>query len=423
MRALRAATIGSTVLALAAAGTVALAAPAAAAPCGNPGTSGSSGIPGLGTGSSGGPGGQSGRGPQGALPRFNGATTKTVSWVTGPRSENDTLNRFGISGTDLGISWKNAQGQTLMAYGDTFGNCNAPGQEWRFNVLLRSNDNDLANGITVPNAQPGNVTSGSVVSADRPNFARQLIEAVGVDYVEVTKIPTAAISIGDKQYINFMSVRKWGDAGRWDTNYSAIAESGDNGQTWETKLDTIRVNAPVTVPTVRQVQADNDKFQMNAYAKGKPGDDYIYQYGTPNGRFGSAYLARVKPADFLDLAAYEYYTNDSADPWKQELGNLKPVLAAPVSEMSASWNEYLQKYIVLYGTSDLGGGTVIRTADKPEGPFGPPTTLYNSLQLPGVYAPFIHPSSSGKDLYFTASSWGSYNVMLLRTDLTKVRTG
>ena len=55
-------------------------------------------------------------------------TTRTVGWVTGALSQNHTDARFGISGTDLGISWDNGSGQTLMAFGDTYGDCNAPGQ-------------------------------------------------------------------------------------------------------------------------------------------------------------------------------------------------------------------------------------------------------------------------------------------------------
>ncbi len=405
-------------LALAAAGALALAAPAAAAPCGNAGGSGSSLLPSFGSSSSGSGSspGSGPRGPQGPLPRLFGGNTQTVSWVTGPLSQNMTLDRFGISGTDLGISWDNGMGQTLMAFGDTFGNCDAADQEWRHNVLLRSKDDVLADGISVPDATYDDIASGSVVTQERPKFAQQLIDALGVDYVEVAAIPTTAISVGNEQYLNYMSVRAWGDPGHWDTNFSAIAVSNDNGQTWHTDPMTIRVNANVTIPDFPQVHADNGKFQMNAYVKGN--DGYIYQYGTPNGRFGNAYLARVLPANILKLSEYEYYTNDDANRWSKDFGNLKAVLSQPVSEMSAAWNDYLQKYIVLYGTT---GATVIRTADRPEGPFSAPKTLFNAAQLGGVYAPFVHPASKGKDLYFTASSWEDYNVMLLRTDLAKIR--
>ena len=34
-------------------------------------------------------------------------STTWVGWVTGPNSLNDTLDRFGIAGTDVGIMWDN----------------------------------------------------------------------------------------------------------------------------------------------------------------------------------------------------------------------------------------------------------------------------------------------------------------------------
>ena len=52
------------------------------------------------------------------------ATATRVQWLTGP--ETDSYKRFGISGTDLGITWDNGSAtnpQVLIAFGDTFGNC------------------------------------------------------------------------------------------------------------------------------------------------------------------------------------------------------------------------------------------------------------------------------------------------------------
>ena len=418
MPTLRSATIGSIVVALTAATTVALAAPATAAPCGNQGGNGSSLIPGIGDFGSSSGAGNVDAGPQGPLPTIVGGNTQAVSWVTGPRSDTRTLDRFGISGTDLGISWDNGSGQTLMAFGDTFGDCGAAGQEWRHNVLLRSDDVNLADGISVPDPAPGNRRSGSVVTAERPRFSQQIIDALDLPAVEITTIPTAAISVGDTQYINYMSVRAWGNPGRWDTNYSAIAVSRDNGQTWTPELATVRVNSGVTIKGVEQLHADNSKFQMSAYLRGN--DGFIYQYGTPNGRYGAVYLARVKAADILDLTKYEYYSNNSADHWPNTMGDLKAIAPAPVSEMSVAWNEHLKKYVMLHGIESQGR-LVLRTADRPEGPWSGAKTLLNLAQTTGgIYAPYIHPGSDGRYLYFTASRWSDYNVMLLRTDLDRI---
>lgn len=91
------------------------------------------------------------------------STATTVGWVTGPNS--DSYSRFGISGADLGIMWDNGQTganrQVLIAFGDTFGNCNVAAQEWRKNTLFRSADRNLADGMSIPNPVPGNIYAGS----------------------------------------------------------------------------------------------------------------------------------------------------------------------------------------------------------------------------------------------------------------------
>src|SRR5262249_16683502 len=68
-----------------------------------------------------------------------GAPTSVVDWVTGPNGPNKTLERFGISGTDLGVAWDNGDPgnrQVLMAFGDTFGYCKVHGQQWRYNTMF-----------------------------------------------------------------------------------------------------------------------------------------------------------------------------------------------------------------------------------------------------------------------------------------------
>src|SRR5262245_39963545 len=79
--------------------------------------------------------------------------TSLVGWVTGPDSANKTIEKFAITGTDLGIMWDNGDPgahQVLMAFGDTYGYCGVRGQQWRYNTLMRSQDGSLANTIRAP---------------------------------------------------------------------------------------------------------------------------------------------------------------------------------------------------------------------------------------------------------------------------------
>src|SRR6185295_3331620 len=110
--------------------------------------------------------------------------TSLVGWVTGPNSPNKTLERFAVSGTDLGIMWDNGSRQILMAFGDTSGYCSAPGNQWRYNVLMRSQDDSLADTVKV---------------ADSPLYARgiskQIVNSTKWAPDETGIIPTAGISV------------------------------------------------------------------------------------------------------------------------------------------------------------------------------------------------------------------------------------
>ena len=90
--------------------------------------------------------------------------------------------------------------------------------------------------------------------------------------------------------------------------------------------------------------------------------------------------------------------------------------------MSVQYNEYLKKYVVLYG--DQFNNIVMRTSDTPAGHLVEAKVLM-AQQSGGIYAPMLHPWSpstagTGSDLYWNLSLWSEYNVMLMKTDLTKI---
>ncbi len=127
-------------------------------------------------------------------------------------------------------------------------------------------------------------------------------------------------------------------------------------------------------------------------------------------------MARVSPASCQTSGRTSTGT-PTANAWVP--GNpaaATPVIPGPVGELSAQFNTYLKQYLVLYcnGPNDV----VMRTASAPQGPWGPEQLLVTSAEIPGgIYAPFLHPWSTGKELYFNLSLWSAYNVMLMRTVL------
>lgn len=331
-------------------------------------------------------------GRDGRLPSLHGRTT-AVAHLTGPLSSNDTVRRFGVLGTDLGIMWDNGKGQVLTAFGDTFGLtidpfCGFVG-DWRSNVLLRSGDRNLSDGMSFDNA-----------ALDRPGHAKEIIPSQKIVGVETTVIPTSGTAVGDTQYINFMSVRSWGAPGQWVTNFAGIAYSTDNGEKWTVDPTTVRPNLP----------GGFDNFQMASYLQH---DGWLYQFGTPPGRSGDARLARVRPDAVRNTAAYEYWDGRGWVP--TDPGVAASVIPGPVSELSVQWNEHLGAFISLY--TDGSNSIVMRKAPSPEGPWGAPDVLVSSRDVPELYGAYIHPWSSGSDLYFLATTWSDYNVMLMRTAL------
>lgn len=418
--------------------------------------------------------------------------TQVRGWVTGPSifdPPNHTPENFGIYGTDLGIMWDNglqgAQQQILMAFGDTF---SGPGMQggWRSNVLLRSADRLLDNGLGVlaPGAYSStnpDIFSGSPLAGT--NFSKQLVYGIpgtigllGIPSLfgsEVTMIPTAGISLpydnelGARQYMNVMSVRQWGPSGLWTTNYSAIAYSDDNGENWTLDPETIRSGGYLRAFGHPYVEG-NDNFQQGAFVRGvEVGDDglalrdgngdlvhdgYVYSYGTPSGRVGSAYLSRVSEGDILELDSYEYWNGSG---WSGSPSDAVPVvppnsenplaglislanniiglLGIPVSipngdvgEISVQYNEYLDEYIMLY--TDGSGRVVMRTSNTPEGLWSDTTVLATSTRFPGLYAPMIHPWSGTDNidddpqyLYWNLSQWDAYNVEFIKTDLSPLK--
>jgi hypothetical protein len=333
------------------------------------------------------------------IPVLNGTTglpnlvgrSRAIFQVTGMASPNATEN-YNVLGTDLGIMWDNGRGEMLTAFGDTAG-VGLPNLlagsfwAWRSNILVRSHTQDPSDGIYFD-------------SAVRDVFgqARDLIPSPKIPFIEISRIPTAGISVNGVQYMSLMSVKSWDDVGQWTTNFSGLAASADNGETWA-DLDFTR----------RPDEGGNANFQMNAFVKS---GGWVYEYGTPSGRNHFAYVARVRENDIQNLAEYEYWDGGA---WRKNDVNAARPITGGVGEMSVMWNDYLGQFVML--TTDPWNSVVMRRASSPEGPWSPPEVLIDTRELPTAYAPSIFPYQTGRDLYFLTTVHSQYNVVLMRTTL------
>jgi catechol 2,3-dioxygenase-like lactoylglutathione lyase family enzyme len=335
------------------------------------------------------------------------ATATPVAALTGTQSINETEARYQVKGTDLGIMWTDERGQILIAFGDTFGagwngfgsgaSTDPAAVDWRSNTLARSNDHNPADGLSF------------AFVTDRPGHAKELLHALRQDGVEITKIPTGGVNVGGRNYMAYMSVRRFTEPAHWITNYNGIAYSDDGGQTWTDVPGTRRPNTP----------ALDDKFQMIAYARR---DGFVYAFGTPNGRFGNAYLARVPEQRILDLSAYEYWTRTG---WRQASSTIAtPIVAGPIGELSVRYDPVLKSWEMMTITTwetrtveKVRGEIVVRLAREPTGPWSAPIPVATYREYPTLYGGFLHPDSKGPDIYFTMTQHDRYNVSLMHARL------
>lgn len=324
--------------------------------------------------------------------------TKMIARVTGatPAGEtmpnpNQTHVNYDVGGTDLGIVWDKGSGEYFIAFGDT----NDTAGNWnRSNVLAISSDKNLEDGLTF-----------STMIQSRPGHAKEILPSKKINNDEMTVIPTAGVTVGNRHYIHYMSVNHWGPAGRWYTNYSGIAYSDDNGQNW-TKSPSAR--------WYNNTSTWNNPFQMAAFLKDS---GFVYMYATPNGRFGDVYLARVPENGLLNIGDYRYWDGNG---WSAAQSAARPVAIGVAGEMSVAYNTHFKRYIMTYLNEDRQA-IVMRDAATPIGPWsGERILVPGDFTGLGQYNAFMHPlSNDGPELYFIMSTWyPDYNTHLMKATLT-----
>lgn len=309
------------------------------------------------------------------------SSVNRVAQLTGPGSINDTPARWGVYGTDLGhMFWHDDA--LYMVFGDTFG---AGGADWRSNTMARIPSPDPAAGLRF----------GSMMTGPG-GAAAELLASRKIDDVEKTVIPTYGISVASRMFLHYMSVRHWGEPGQWDVNYSGLAYSDDGGHTW------------VKDPGARWPGGGN----LAQVAMVESGGD-VYLFGIPAGRSGGVQLSRVPEAELLDLSSYSYWDGRE---WGADPASASLVVPGPVGELSVGWNSYVRRWLMMY--LDVGRSAIVmRSAPHLTGPWGTEQVVATAEEYPELYAPYIVPMDTGRNVYFTMSQYGPYEVYLMRLRL------
>lgn len=331
-----------------------------------------------------------GRGMVGSL---EATELEVVQQLTGPGSANRTDERWGVVGTDLGHPFLH-RGDLYLTFGDTYGGGGLfrtggfGARDWRSNVMARIDEPD-----------PRGALRFTEMLSRPDGRARELLSRDMLPGEPETVIPTAGVSDGRRMFLHHMSVRSWDGPGRWTVGRSGIAYSDDDGDTWTVDPDA--------------VWGEGSGFAQVAYAQD---DGSVYVFGIPEGRFGDVRLARVSSDALLRPDAYRYWTGAG---WAPEEGRAVALVAGSVGELSVGWSGTHGLWLMMY-VDEERRAVVLRTAERVTGPWSEARPLVPAARFPTLYAPYMLPLETGRDVYFTLSRYDVYNVFLLRARLALV---
>jgi hypothetical protein len=305
---------------------------------------------------------------------------------------NYSFDRFGIGATDYGNMWDAGNGTIWCSFGDNFdthlGN-------WKSNAIAISSDKNLNDGLHYDKMlMDGSSVKELIVSRKKTGQYSD-----GSQYEE-TCIITGGVSVGKRQYVNYMSIHDWrptNDYDYWSVNYSEIVYSDDYGATW--------IRSGVKWPA-------ESHFTQVAYLKS---GGYVYMYGTHSGRYDNVYLAKVAENQMLDKSAYLYWTGSG---WSADESLANPVARGTASEMTVAYNSKYKVYMMMY-LSITQRAIVYRDSPSPEGDWsGEKIIMYEDGTA--FYAPYIYPwALDGRDLWFVVShSQPTWNIFLEHSTLT-----
>jgi hypothetical protein len=351
----------------------------------------------------------------------------------GKKTPNQTAQRFGVYGTDLGISF-NYDGKLYFLFGDTtrrgpsegLPKSALPGTHFNeietdYDAIACTTTDRAYNGIfLVFNSTPPIVEDISQLTAETP------IEG---------------FSIGHDMYVFFAT--DMDHTKRILPTRTVLTKSTDGGYKFGNSLYTLSTDRFIHV-SVQIV--DNDKIDGLPKSTGKG----LLLWGTGKYRESDVYLAFMPLNEITNRSSISFFTGfekDSNKPsWNSDESLAKPLFSANcVGEISIRWNYYLEKWIMLYNCDLCNtSGVIVRLADKPWGPWSNSKIVFdpedgyrrfihvqgqdslvdkdrddktNPYDLGYPYGPYqITPYTTGikyryTKIYFTLSVWNPYQVL------------
>ena len=359
--------------------------------------------------------------------------TGDIDRETGQKTLNETGSRFGIYGTDLGVSFLH-DGKLYFLFGDTNRTKGKPGLP--------------------ATAMPGEDFNESITDYDSIAYTTSDHAFEGIkllfnsdfphlDYVDqmTGEHPIEGISIGEYMYV-FFTTDLFPETFLSPTR-SILARSNDGGIHFGKPLYTLSTDKFIHVSA--QV-IDNHVLQG---LPEKAGEGLLI-WGTGEHRKSDIYLAYIPLAEINNRSSLRFFSGiadeeeDHLQPiWTSDESMAKPLFPTGcAAEISVRWNYYLEKWIMLYNCELCNTrGVIVRLADTPWGPWSAPKIIFDPedgygkfIHEPGKdnlndptrdghedkgheYGPYqMAPYSTGikgryTKIYFTMSTWNPYQVM------------
>jgi hypothetical protein len=358
-------------------------------------------------------------------------SVQKISQVTGEfdrhrkvPTDNQTETRYGLRGTDLGASFEH-QGKMVFLFGDTHPiGGNTPDRPIDGDSVAFSDDKDPEDGLTM-----------EFVKA--PDGKYLAVKAPGVS-LKGFEVPNGGFSDGRAMYAYFTTDAKF--APRTVMSRSVLLRSTD-AKNW-TPLYTLSTGKFINVsPWV----VDAEKVPGLPIRKGK---GVLLWAGSREYRRSSPYLGFIPLDQVGNPSAMRYWAGDGK--WSTLESAAVPLVDhREVGELSVAWNEALSCWIMLYNSGNPRG-IVMRTADRPWGPWSDGQLLYNPTdgygkymhiswrdkkvdslhdanrenEYGGEYGPYMIPRFFKGDrneatIYFLMSTWNPYQVVLMKAKLRR----
>ena len=353
-----------------------------------------------------------------------------------PLTHNQTESKFGIRGTDLGVSFVH-NGHIYFLFGDT----------WREPYREAQLDLDSIAFSTSLNPNPDD-------GLDLTFYRQPPLILTGNISQRGFEVPLDGLSLG-RSMIVFFSTDHY-TAGDYDLmGRSVVARSDDHGYTFDYLYEFSRE---------KFINVSLDQFPTGETI-GLPGyQETLLIWGSGRYRSSDVYLAAMPLTEIAGHPQKRYYAGQRnlLPFWSDREEEAVPLFCAGcVGELSVRWNQFLERWIILYN-SDNPRGIIMRSAPQPWGPWSGPIMAFDPdkggyghfMHAPwkvgaesdyvydnmfrsgdgsfpwrgkdpgGEYGPYqIAPLARGENnvftqIYFTMSTWNPYQVMLMTTTIS-----